>query len=64
MKKIKNYSEAIERLNKLVTEIESGELTVDDLTSKVKDAKELVAFCSKQLRETESELNDSLEELQ
>ncbi|MEQ8925119.1 MULTISPECIES: exodeoxyribonuclease VII small subunit [Fulvivirga] len=63
MKKIKTYTEALTKLEKTVAEIESGELTVDELTDKVKEATELVNICRKKLRSVEEDINKSLDEL-
>lgn len=64
MKKSKSYSEAIKQLEKTVQEIESGELTVDQLTDKVKEASLLVQQCRKQLRSIEDEINETLNNLE
>lgn len=46
MKKNKlTYTSAITELEKIVGEIESGEVDVDVLTAKVKRASELIKFC-------------------
>lgn len=63
MKKVKSYNDALKNLEKTVKELESGELTVDELTKKVKDAAELVKYCKDQLRATEKELTSALENL-
>lgn len=63
MKKNKSYSESINQLEKIVQEIESGELTVDELTNKVQEASLLVQQCRKQLKSIEGEINETLENL-
>jgi len=63
MKKNKSYTESIKLLEKTVQEIESGELTVDELTSKVKEASLLVQQCRKQLKSIEDEINETLDNL-
>ena len=64
MKNVKiTYTEAKEELEKIVALIESDELDVDQLSTKVKRASELVAFCKQKLTETDTELQKILEEL-
>ena len=40
-----NYSNAFEELQEIVTEIEQGEISVDELSEKVKRATKLIKFC-------------------
>ena len=62
MKKDKlTYSSAIEELEGIVNEIESGEVDVDVLTARVKRASELIKFCKDSLRDTQKEVNKILE---
>ena len=64
MKNVKiTYTEAKAELEKIVALIESDELDVDQLSTKVKRASELVAFCKNKLTETDTELQKILEEL-
>ena len=62
-KKEITYTEAKSELEKIVSLIESDELDVDQLSTKVKRASELVAFCKQKLTETDTELQKILEEL-
>ena len=57
------YTEAKSELEKIVSLIESDELDVDQLSTKVKRASELVAFCKQKLTETDTEWQKILEEL-
>jgi len=59
-----NYSEAFEELQLIVTEIENGEISVDELSEKVKRATELIAICKKKLTTTEEDVNRILKELE
>lgn len=59
-----NYTEAFTELQKIVTEIESGNISVDELALKVKKATELIKICRKKLYATEEDVNKILEELQ
>jgi exodeoxyribonuclease VII small subunit len=57
------YTEAFKELQEIVAEIEKGEATVDVLSQKVKRAAELIQLCKKTLRDTESDVNNILQEL-
>jgi exodeoxyribonuclease VII small subunit len=58
-----NYTQAVEELERIVQEIESGEISVDDLSEKVKRASELIRFCRKTLSSTEAEVETILKDL-
>ena len=58
-----SYKEAKAEIEKIVALIESDELDVDQLSTKVKRASELLAFCKQKLTETDAELQKILEEL-
>lgn len=57
MKKRLTYAQALEELEKLSAEIESGHTDPDDLLLKIKRSRELVNYCRGRLRETEEELS-------
>ena len=48
-----NYTEPFKELQKMVNEIEQGEISVDELSEKVKRAPYLISFCKKKLSTTE-----------
>ena len=56
------FSEALAELEQILKEMESGELGIDDLTSKVKRANQLIDICNKRLRATEEDLGEILGE--
>lgn len=58
-----NYTEAFEELQSIVTEIEQGEISVDELSEKVKRAALLIRICKTKLRTTEEDVNVILREL-
>jgi len=64
MKQKIDYLEAFKELEKIVEEIETGEIGVDVLSEKVKRATELIKICKSKLRETEGEVEKVLEELE
>jgi len=51
------YDEALKQLQEIVHLLEQKEITIDDLASKVKQAKLLVDFCREKLDSTEEEIN-------
>ena len=59
----KNYSEAMTELENIVEEIEQGEISVDELSEKIKRAGELIRYCKKQLKSTEENVDKLLEDL-
>ena len=58
-----NYTEAFEELQSIVTEIEQGEISVDELSEKVKRAALLIRICKTKLNTTEEDVNVILREL-
>ena len=63
MKKEITYSEAIEELENIVSEIENDDVSVDELGVKVKRASELIKICKSKLFSTEEEVNRILKEI-
>ncbi len=57
------YTEAYSQLSDILEKIESSELDIDDLTTNVKKAAELIKICKSKLFETEAEVEKILEEL-
>jgi len=58
------YSESIEKLRAIVANIERGELDIDDLSEKVKEATRLIKLCKEKLCKADEEVKKILEELQ
>ena len=58
-----NYTEAFEELQSIVSEIEQGEISVDELSDKVKRAALLIKICKTKLTTTEEDVNVILKEL-
>lgn len=58
-----SYAEAFEELQEIVSEIEQGEISVDELSIKVKRAAELIKICKTKLTTTEENVNVILKEL-
>ena len=59
-----NYTEAFDELQNIVSEIEDGEISVDELSIKVKRASELIKICKNKLTSTEENVNQILKELE
>lgn len=58
-----NYTKAFEELQTIVSEIEEGEISVDELSEKVKRAAQLIRICKQKLTTTEEDVNKILKEL-
>lgn len=56
------YEQAIKRLEEISQNITSGQLDVDDLAAKLKEANQLVEFCTSKLKKVEDEVNHILKE--
>jgi exodeoxyribonuclease VII small subunit len=59
-----NYTEAYEELQRIVSEIENGEISVDELSEKVKRATQLIRICRQKLTTTEEDVNKILKDLE
>lgn len=64
MKDKVTYTDAFDELQTIVTEIEAGEISVDELSEKVKRAAELIRICKAKLTSTEEDVNMILKELE
>ncbi len=58
-----NYAEAFEELQAIVSEIEQGAISVDELSEKVRRAAQLIRICKSRLTTTEEDVNKILKEL-
>ena len=58
-----NYAEAFEELQQIVSEIEEGQISVDELSEKVKRAALLINICKAKLSSTEEDVNKILKDL-
>ncbi len=62
-KKEFSFNEAVIEIEKILKDIESGELDLDKLSDSVKRASELIRHCQKKLRTTEEEINSIFKDL-
>jgi exodeoxyribonuclease VII small subunit len=63
MSQTPNYKESFEELQQIVSDIEEGDISVDELSDKVKRAAALIKICKKKLSATEADVNAILKEL-
>ena len=58
------YIDAFNELQQIVSDIESGDVNVDELAEKIKRASELIAICKAKLTASEEEVEKLLAKLQ
>ena len=61
--KNQTYKQAIEELESIVNEIESENISIDELAEKVKRASQLIRLCKTKLTKTEEEVTKVLKEI-
>jgi len=59
-----NYKKALEEIEQIVHKIENEQVEVDELTELVKKAAGLIKSCKAKLRDTGSELEEIIEQLE
>ncbi|MDR1723577.1 MAG: exodeoxyribonuclease VII small subunit [Tannerella sp.] len=64
MENKETYNETVAKLRAIVREIETGELDVDILSEKVKEATRLIKLCKDKLFKADEEVKKVLEELE
>ena len=62
VKKKETYSQAISRLELIVSQIDNNELDIDQLADKIKEANGLIAFCQSKLTKADAEIEKILAE--
>lgn len=60
--KKETYQQAMERLEKIVRQIDNNELDIDMLGEKIKEANDIIAFCSEKLTKEDREVEKLLKE--
>lgn len=63
-RKKETYSQAMERLEKIVSQIDNNELEIDILAEKIKEANDIIAFCSDKLTKADREVKKLLSDKQ
>ncbi|MDE5987650.1 MAG: exodeoxyribonuclease VII small subunit [Prevotella sp.] len=61
MEKEMKYEEAVAELERVVTQMESGQMDLDAVTEKLKKAQELIKYCKERLTETDGEIQKILD---
>lgn len=56
-----SYTQAMQRLELILSQLEEGNKSVDELSDLVKEASELVKFCRTKLRSTEEEIQKAFD---
>ncbi len=64
MSKEVNYEKAMHELETIVAGIEDDQISIDELSAKVKRATELIKICQGKLYKTEKDIADVLGELE
>ena len=63
MKENLTYTEAFEKLQQIVKQMEDEDISVDDLADNIKTATQLIKICKDKLTKTEEEVNKTIAEL-
>ena len=58
------YGEAASRLEEILNQIEEGEVDIDELSGRVKEAAELVALCRNKIHAAEVQVKTITEQLE
>ena len=60
--KKETFSQAMERLEKIVRQIDNNELEIDVLAEKIKEANDIISFCTEKLKKADLEVEKLLQE--
>lgn len=52
------YSQAIKRLEEIVKLIESNQIEIDQLAEKIKEANQIIAYCTDKLTKADQEIEN------
>jgi exodeoxyribonuclease VII small subunit len=58
-----SYDASFEELQEIMQDLQEDEISVDELTAKVKRAAELLKICNQILRDTEKNVGDLIKDL-
>lgn len=59
-----NYKQALDEIERIVSKIENEEPDIDELSSMVKRAAELIKMCKGKLKDTAADLENIIENLE
>ncbi len=62
MAEIESYESAFKELQKILEELESESVSMDDLSKKVERASKLLTYCQNKLRSTEEQVKKIIED--
>ncbi|GAE17036.1 hypothetical protein IX307_002535 [Bacteroides pyogenes] len=60
--KKETYTQAMERLEEIVRQIDNNQLDIDVLSDKIKEANRIIAFCTEKLTKADREVEKILRE--
>lgn len=60
--KKETYNQAMEKLERIVSQVENNELDIDSLGEKLKEAQTLIGFCKGKLYKADEEIKRILEQ--
>jgi len=63
-KKEMSFNEAVKEIERILQDIEQGDLDIDKLSQEVKRAAGLIKQCQKKLRTTEEDINSIFKDLE
>ena len=58
------YSSALAELQQLAEDLENDEISIDELSDKIKKASQLLEFCQNKLRSTDEEVKKILSKME
>ena len=59
-----SYTQAFDELQRIVAEMERGDIGIDELSNNVKRASELIQYCRNKLKTTELDVAEILKQLE
>lgn len=57
------YTEAMKRLEEIMTKIQSGDVDIDNLTKELAEAQELIVFCRNRIYKVEEDIKNIIDSL-
>ena len=63
MKEQVSYEESLKKIEKIIVQLESGDVEIDKLGGLIKDATEILTHCQEKLRKIETDIEQKLEDL-
>lgn len=63
-KKAISYSEAIQKIEEILEQIEEGNMEIDQLGESLKEVSNLIQLCKSKISKTEKEINNILQNIE